>query len=114
MPSRGAASDAGPDAVTGAGTGAETGAETGSAASSLQGHPHPPWGADAQATSVAARLPRIHTRVQRPAAARRNPVMWLLILEALAALLLLIGLVWWTMFSGRRKGERAQDDPDRR
>jgi len=40
--------------------------------------------------------------------------MWLLILEALAALLLLIGLVWWTMFSGRRKGERAQDDPDRR
>jgi hypothetical protein len=40
--------------------------------------------------------------------------MWLLILEALAALLLLIGLVWWTMFSGRRKGERTQDDPDRK
>jgi cbb3-type cytochrome oxidase subunit 3 len=36
--------------------------------------------------------------------------MWLLILEALAALALLIFLVWWTMFSGRKKGER-QDDP---
>ena len=42
--------------------------------------------------------------------------MWLLILEALAALALLIGLVWWTMFSGRRRGERAQagsEDPSR-
>jgi hypothetical protein len=38
--------------------------------------------------------------------------MWLLFLEALAALLLLIGLVWWTMFSGRRKGERPSDDAD--
>ena len=32
--------------------------------------------------------------------------MWLLILEALAALGLLLFIVWWTMFSGRRKGER--------
>jgi len=40
--------------------------------------------------------------------------MWLLIVEALAALLLLVGLVWWTMFSGRRRGERepaGEDDP---
>jgi nitrogen fixation-related uncharacterized protein len=29
--------------------------------------------------------------------------MWLLILEALAALALLLFMVWWTMFSGRRK-----------
>jgi cbb3-type cytochrome oxidase subunit 3 len=35
--------------------------------------------------------------------------MWLLILEALAALALLIFLVWWTMFSGRKKGERRDD-----
>jgi cbb3-type cytochrome oxidase subunit 3 len=35
--------------------------------------------------------------------------MWLLILEALAALGLLIFLVWWTMFSGRRKGERDDE-----
>jgi hypothetical protein len=32
--------------------------------------------------------------------------MWLLLLEALAALLILVGIVWWTMFSGRRGGER--------
>jgi hypothetical protein len=35
--------------------------------------------------------------------------MWLLILEALAALALLLGLVWWTMFSGRRRGERSPE-----
>ena len=31
--------------------------------------------------------------------------MILLILEALLALLILFGIVWWTMFSGRSKGE---------
>ena len=31
--------------------------------------------------------------------------MILLILEALLALLILIGIVWWTMFSGRKNGE---------
>jgi hypothetical protein len=31
--------------------------------------------------------------------------MSLLLLEALGALLLLILIVWWTMFSGRDKGE---------
>jgi hypothetical protein len=31
---------------------------------------------------------------------------WLL-LEALAALGLLVFIVWWVMFSGRRKGERT-------
>jgi hypothetical protein len=31
--------------------------------------------------------------------------MLLLFLEALAALLALILIVWWTMFSGRTKGE---------
>jgi len=36
--------------------------------------------------------------------------MWLLILEAFAALGLLVCLVWWIMFSGRRKGERG-DEP---
>jgi hypothetical protein len=30
---------------------------------------------------------------------------WLL-LEALAAGLIFVGIVWWTMFSGRRGGER--------
>lgn len=31
--------------------------------------------------------------------------MVLLILEALLALLILLGIVWWTMFSGRKNGE---------
>ena len=31
--------------------------------------------------------------------------MTLLLLEALGALLLLLFIVWWTMFSGREKGE---------
>ena len=31
--------------------------------------------------------------------------MWLLILEALGALALLVFIVWWTMFSGRRKDD---------
>jgi hypothetical protein len=35
--------------------------------------------------------------------------MWLLILEALAALALLVFAVWWTMFSGRSK--RDDDEP---
>jgi hypothetical protein len=29
--------------------------------------------------------------------------MWLIILEALLALVLLIFIVWWTMFHGRKK-----------
>jgi hypothetical protein len=36
-------------------------------------------------------------------------VMTLLILEALGALLLLVLIVWWTMFSGRDKGELRKD-----
>lgn len=31
--------------------------------------------------------------------------MTLLLLEALGALLLFVFIVWWTMFSGRQKGE---------
>jgi hypothetical protein len=31
--------------------------------------------------------------------------MSLLLLEALGAMLLLIFIVWWTMFSGRKNGE---------
>jgi hypothetical protein len=41
--------------------------------------------------------------------------MLLLFLEALGALLILLFIVWWTMFSGRNKGEptetRAPDAP---
>jgi len=38
--------------------------------------------------------------------------MWLIVLEALAALAILVLAVWWTMFSGRRRGERTQADTD--
>jgi len=35
----------------------------------------------------------------------RMPCMLLLLLEALGAGLLFIAIIWWTMFSGRPKGE---------
>jgi hypothetical protein len=43
--------------------------------------------------------------------------MTLLLLEALGAGLLFVGIIWWTMFSGRKDGElpvqdEAQNPPD--
>ncbi|WP_188707203.1 hypothetical protein [Polaromonas eurypsychrophila] len=39
--------------------------------------------------------------------------MALLLLEALGALLILVFIVWWTMFSGRKNGELKKDvEPD--
>jgi hypothetical protein len=39
--------------------------------------------------------------------------MLLLLLEALLAGLLFIGIIWWTMFSGRKGGELPpQDDTE--
>jgi hypothetical protein len=35
--------------------------------------------------------------------------MWLLVLEAFGAVALLVLIVWWTMFSGRKSGEREVD-----
>ena len=35
--------------------------------------------------------------------------MWLILLEALGALLILGLIVWWTMFAGRLGGERDDD-----
>lgn len=46
-------------------------------------------------------------------------LMWLIVLEAVGALAVLLFVVWWTMFSGRRSGElptaseEVQDDVDR-
>ncbi|MDQ6684976.1 MAG: hypothetical protein M3Z16_07610, partial [Pseudomonadota bacterium] len=51
------------------------------------------------------KLPRIHG-LQRLRAALDLP-MWILLLEALAALVILAVIVWWTMFAGRRHGEPA-------
>jgi hypothetical protein len=40
----------------------------------------------------------------------RRKYMGLILLEALGALLLLVLIVWWTMFAGRNKGELPQTD----
>lgn len=37
----------------------------------------------------------------------------MILLEALGALALLLFIVWWTMFSGRKNGERREDDAPR-
>lgn len=81
----------------------------------------------------APRLPtiRAHAAIRKPrsAEARRTSgvagtlplheplitVMTLLLLEALGALVLLVFIVWWTMFSGREKGElpdQTRSGPD--
>lgn len=52
----------------------------------------------------AAKLPTIASNI-------RIFVMTLLILEALGALLILVLIVWWTMFAGRNKGELPAADP---
>jgi cbb3-type cytochrome oxidase subunit 3 len=39
-------------------------------------------------------------------------IMGLILLEALGALFLLVLIVWWTMFSGRKKGELPRKDDE--
>jgi cbb3-type cytochrome oxidase subunit 3 len=38
--------------------------------------------------------------------------MLLILLEALLALALAVLIVWWTMFSGRKKGELPREEED--
>ena len=38
--------------------------------------------------------------------------MTLLLLEALGALLILVFIIWWTMFSGRKNGEMKDELKD--
>jgi hypothetical protein len=38
--------------------------------------------------------------------------MTLLLLEAFGALVLLVFIVWWTMFSGRKNGELKNDSEE--
>ena len=68
--------------------------------------PMGPGGALAQPASRASAASRAGT-------ATHNRPMWLVLLEALGALVLLVFIVWWTMFSGRRSGERRSDDEPR-
>ena len=43
----------------------------------------------------------------------RSQFMGLILLEALGAMVLLILIVWWTMFSGRKKGELENPEKDK-
>ena len=58
---------------------------------------------------MASVVPRIGAAASR-LAHRKARVMWVILLEALGAGALLVLIVWWTMFSGRRRGERPSDD----
>ena len=58
------------------------------------------------ALTHAARLPTINT----VATSQKVRFMGLILLEALLAGVLLVGIVWWTMFSGRKNGEPPRDD----
>jgi hypothetical protein len=45
---------------------------------------------------------------------RKTTLMQLILLEALLALVVLVLIVWWTMFSGRPKGEPpSREDEDK-
>jgi hypothetical protein len=48
-------------------------------------------------------------QTQKPS---RKRVMGLILLEALGAGAILVLIVWWTMFSGRNKGEPPDRDRD--
>lgn len=37
--------------------------------------------------------------------------MWILLVEVCVALFLLVFVVWWTMFQGKAKPRRPDDDP---
>lgn len=69
-------------------------------------------------TAQPARLPTIaansHAVQAEGRRITRNMFMGLILLEALLALLVLVVIVWWTMFAGRSKGElpARPDDAD--
>ena len=63
----------------------------------------------------AASHPKIATAQSACCTVRRTGSevgMWVILLEAFAAGLVFVLIVWWTMFSGRKGGER-RDDTDR-
>lgn len=64
-------------------------------------------GLGAGGVEQAASVPTISAVTTRR---RGFKVMGLILLEALLALVVLVAIVWWTMFSGRKKGELPSDD----
>jgi hypothetical protein len=60
-------------------------------------------------TAQPASTPRINAA---PKPTHPLLAMLLILLEALAALAVLLLIVWWTMFSGRKRGERDDTSDD--
>jgi hypothetical protein len=63
-----------------------------------------------------AAQPATMPRIAAPVAMPGHPAcrsMTLLLLEALLALGLLVFIVWWVMFAGRRRGERDKSGEPR-
>jgi len=56
--------------------------------------------------------PASHTLPTMTKTHQKTICMLLLLLEALFAGLLFIGIVWWTMFSGRKGGELPRHDDE--
>lgn len=55
-----------------------------------------------KATIMAEALSAGHLRPYRVDCFVNETIMWLIVLEALAALAIFVFLIWWTMFSGRK------------
>jgi hypothetical protein len=87
------------------GTGAVDGAATGAVGAPRVGA-SAGAGTDSGALPQATKLPTISAIPPQA----RSRFMTLLLLEALGAGLILVGIIWWTMFSGRKQGELPDDD----
>jgi hypothetical protein len=79
------------------------------------------WGRAGGCGGVVVQAASKATRVNKAGTLRRvenilECVMWILMLEAGVALFLLVFIVWWTMFSGRKPEQpppaRKNDTPD--
>jgi hypothetical protein len=71
--------------------------------------PHP---ARTKAVKPATNMPWFSNCSALESAFRARKIMLVIVLEALGALALLLFFVWWTMFSGRRRGERSNESLD--
>ena len=60
----------------------------------------------AGATSGVLEQAASNPRIAAGSRALRTFDMWVVFLEAFGAVVLLVIIVWWTMFHGRNKGER--------
>ena len=96
----GSVAEAGGAAATGSETAAAIGAGLGAATAT---------GAGGDLTGLTAHA-LSHTLPTMSGIHQQTPLMFLILLEALFAGLLFIGIVWWTMFSGRKGGELPPPD----